>query len=108
MTEKQAWARIARGLEHNPHDFLCNAIKRHAVSGLITRRQEYRMLGKIKALRQYIRVRYNRPDWEVYCLWPSRSQERIKFAKLAARGHAADYKYPQALADELAAMSWGF
>ena len=106
MTEKQAWAVIANS--SSSCLFLCNGISQLHQEGRITFFQARRMWRKIEALRNSIREKYNREDWEITCVWPARSPERIKFAKLAARGHAADYKYPQALADELAAENWRF
>lgn len=82
MTIKEAWLSIA------DQPFLCNRIKNlYYWSHSITEKQYNHMLRQLKLVEKQIFA----AGFDFTAYWDYGSPERVKFAKMAARGHAKDY-----------------
>lgn len=94
MTKREAWKVIAGRVKRNPNLFLCVQIDELRNRGVISQRVAEGMRADIERVRGKAQLRTGK---DLYALWPSSHPERLRFAKMAARGHARDYVYPEEL-----------
>lgn len=95
MTKQEAWKVLAGRVSRNNNLFLCVEIDVLLFEEAISSEVAERMRGDIERVREYASRRA--PERCFYALWPSPHPERERFARMAARGHARDYVYPEGL-----------